>query len=83
VSTVTSQNATLLADFVVAAPLENKINTPFEMTVSAVNSAGQVLTNYTGTIYFSTNNLESDVLFPNGKKSYTFTSADKGKHTFA
>jgi hypothetical protein len=83
VSTVTSQNATLLADFVVAAPLDTKLNTPFEMTVSAVNSAGQILTNYTGTIYFSTNNLESDVLFPNGKTSYTFTSADKGKHTFA
>lgn len=81
-STVTSQNATTVADFVVSAPLETKINTPFEMTVTVVNSAGQTLKNYTGTIYFDTNNLEADVLYPNGKTAYTFTTTDQGKHTF-
>lgn len=82
VSTVTNQNATQLADFVISAPAEVKINTPFDFTVSAVNSAGQVLTNYLGTIYFDTNNLESDVTFPNTQQSYTFTAADKGIHKF-
>lgn len=82
VSTVTNQNATQLADFVISAPAEVKINTPFDFTVSAVNSAGQVLTNYLGTIYFDTNNLESDVIFPNTQQSYTFTAADKGIRKF-
>lgn len=82
VSTVTNQNASQVADFVISAPAEVKINTPFDITVSAVNSAGQVLTNYLGTIYFDTNNLESDVIFPNTQQSYTFTTADKGKRTF-
>lgn len=82
VSTVTNQNATQLADFVISTPVEVKINTPFDFTVSAVNSAGQVLTNYLGTIYFDTNNLESDVTFPNTQQSYTFTTADKGIHKF-
>jgi hypothetical protein len=82
VSTVTTQNATQVADFVISAPAEVKINTSFDVTVSAVNSAGQVLTNYLGTIYFDTNNLESDVMFPNTQQSYTFTAADKGKRTF-
>lgn len=82
VSTVTNQNATQVADFVISAPVEAKINTPFDITVSAVNSAGQILTNYLGTIYFDTNNLESDVIFPNTQQSYTFTAADKGKRTF-
>lgn len=64
----------------VTAPTESVINTPFDITVTIINSAGQVLTDYTGTIYFWTNNLEVDVLFPT--KSYTFTAADKGKKIF-
>ncbi len=52
------------------------------MTVSAMNSAGKVITNYTGTIYFDTNNIAADVVFPNTKKAYTFTAADKWVHIF-
>jgi hypothetical protein len=74
---VTNQNATQLADFVISTAAEVKINTPFDFTVSAVNSAGQILTNYLGTIYFDTNNLESDVTFPNTQQAYTFTGATK------
>lgn len=36
----------------VTAPTESVINTPFDITVTIINSAGQVLTDYTGTIYF-------------------------------
>jgi len=82
VNTVSAQSATQVADFVVTIPKDTKINTPFDITVSAVNSAGQVITNYTGTIYFGTNNLLVDVIFPNAKKEYTFTTADKGKRIF-
>ena len=76
-STVTTQNTNQVADFVVAVPQTVTKNTPFTMTVSAMNSAGKVITNYTGTIYFDTNNIAADVVFPNTKKSYTFTAADK------
>lgn len=82
VNTITHQNATQLADFVISTPIEVKTNTPFDFTVSAVNSAGQILTNYVGTIYFDTNNLESDVTFPNTQQAYTFTASDKGVRKF-
>ncbi len=68
----TSQKITAIS---VTAPKDAVINAPFDMTVSIMNNAGQVITNYTGTIYFGTNNLEVDVVFP--LKSYTFTAADK------
>lgn len=71
-----------MADFVISTPAEVKTNTAFDFTVSAVNSAGQILPNYLGTIYFDTNNLESDIIFPNTQQAYTFTAADKGTHKF-
>jgi hypothetical protein len=74
----TSQKITAIS---VTAPKDAVINAPFDMTVSIMNSAGQVITNYTGTIYFGTNNLEVDVVFP--LKSYTFTTADKWKKVFS
>ncbi|MCB9806318.1 hypothetical protein H6768_00120 [Candidatus Peribacteria bacterium] len=67
VSTVSAQNANQVADFVVTLPKDVKINTPFDISVTAVNSAGQTITNYIGTIYFTTNNILSDVVFPNTK----------------
>lgn len=76
-STVSAQSANQVADFTVTIPKEAKVNTPFTFTVSPVNSAGQVITNYTGMIYFGTNNLTADVTFPNAKAEYTFTTADK------
>lgn len=76
-STVSAQSANQVADFTVTIPKEAKVNTPFSITVSPVNSAGQVITNYTGRIYFGTNNLPADVTFPNAKAEYTFTAADK------
>lgn len=39
VSTVTNQNATQVADFVISAPAEVKMNTPFDITIKAVNKA--------------------------------------------
>ncbi len=40
-----------VASISVTAPAESPVNTPFDMTVSILNSAGQVITDYTGTIY--------------------------------
>lgn len=74
-TTTTQSSATKIASISVTAPKEAFTNTPFDVTVSIMNSAGQVITDYMGTIYLGTNNLEVDVLFP--LKSYTFTAADK------
>lgn len=45
------QAAKTIASISVTVPTESPINTPFDMTVSILNSAGQVITDYTGTIY--------------------------------
>lgn len=45
------QAAKTVASIGVTVPTESSINTPFDMTVSILNSAGQVITDYTGTIY--------------------------------
>ncbi len=74
-TTAPQSNTTKIASLAVVAPKESFTNTPFDMTVSVMNSAGQVITGYTGTVYLGTNNLEADVLFP--MKSYTFTTTDK------
>jgi len=71
----TTESSTKIAAINVTAPKESLTLTPFDMTVSIVNSAGQVIPSYTGTVYLGTNNLEADVIFP--VRSYTFTAADK------
>lgn len=41
-----------LAGFSVTIPKDVKTNTPFEITVKALDQYGATLTNYTGTVYF-------------------------------
>lgn len=41
-----------LAGFTVTVSKDVKINTPFEITVKAIDQSGSTLTNYTGTVYF-------------------------------
>jgi hypothetical protein len=53
--------------------------TPFSVTVTAENASGQTLTNYGGTIHFTTTDAGKGFALP---PDYTFTSADLGTHTF-
>jgi subtilisin-like proprotein convertase family protein len=46
--------------------------------VSALDPAGRAMTGYTGTVHFSSS--DTRALLP---ADYTFTSADRGRHTFA
>jgi len=48
------------------------------LTVTARDSGGNVATWYTGTVTFSSNDLQAAL-----PETYTFTAADKGVHTFA
>lgn len=46
-------------------------------TVTALNNAGNVLTDYTGTIHFSSSDYQAGL-----PADYQFTAADRGVHTF-
>jgi hypothetical protein len=53
---------------------------PFDLTVTAVDSFGQTALGYTGTVTFSATDPNPAVVLPS---DYTFTVADAGMHTFA
>jgi virginiamycin B lyase len=63
---------------ITAAP--NAISgTPFDITVTALWSAGNIDTNYQGTVILSSSDSYPGVL----PADYTFTSSDQGTHTFS
>jgi hypothetical protein len=66
------------AGLAIAAPAGAPIGTPVSITVSAVDAAGNQSTAYTGTVQFSSTDLQAGL--PN---TYTFTAADNGSHTFS
>jgi hypothetical protein len=65
--------------FLVVAPAAVSPNMPFDVTVTAVDQNGNVVTNYQGTISFLTTDSDPGVVLP---PNYTFTSADAGVHMF-
>jgi hypothetical protein len=65
--------------FVLAAPDTVSSGVPFDVTVTAVDPYGQVAVGYTGTVTFSTTDLDPGVVLP---ADYTFTPDDQGVHTF-
>jgi len=48
----TPQSPGVLNGFLVTTPGEVKVNTPFDITVKALDKKGNTLTNYAGTLYF-------------------------------
>jgi hypothetical protein len=67
-----------VSQFRITAPATVTALTPNTITVTALDAYGNQVTNYTGTIHFTS----SDVLalLP---ADYTFTAADNGQHTFS
>jgi streptogramin lyase len=61
----------------VTATSNTTAGAPFSVTVTALNSGGLTETSYTGTVHFGSN--DGQAVLPS---DYTFTTADKGKHTF-
>src|SRR5207245_11261062 len=47
-------------------------------TVTVKNSSGTTVTNYTGTVHFTSSDVQAGL-----PADYTFTALDKGVHTFA
>jgi WD40 repeat protein len=68
--------------FLIAAPPTAVSGTPFDVTVTALDSSGNIDTNYQGTVTFTTTDPDSGVLLP---ADYAFTvgdGGDNGVHTF-
>jgi WD40 repeat protein len=65
------------SQFIISAPASVTAGVPFNLTVKVEDAYGNVVTNYTGTIHFSSTDRMATL-----PKNYTFTAADKGVHTF-
>jgi hypothetical protein len=63
--------------FTVAAPASATVGTPFSITVTAWDAYNNIATNYTSTVAFTST--DSAAVLP---APYTYTTADKGVHTF-
>jgi hypothetical protein len=55
-------------------------DTPYDITVTAYDTYGNVATGYTGTVTFSSSDTNPNAVLP---ADYTFTAADAGTHTFS
>jgi hypothetical protein len=66
--------------FAIAAPAGVSSGTPFDVTITALDSYGNTDVNYQGTVTFSTSDSDPGVVLP---ADYTFTATDAGMHTFA
>ncbi len=66
-------------NFVVATPAASVAGAPVDVTVTAVDASGNVVTDYGGTVRVFT----SDPLAGGAFTSYTFTVADQGTHAFS
>ena len=67
-----------LDHFVVSAPATATAGSAFDVTVTAVDAAGNTVTGYTGTITFSS----TDAYAAFSPSSYTFLAGDYGTKTF-
>jgi hypothetical protein len=64
--------------FMITAPSSVNAGVALSLTLTALDAYGNVVSNYTGTVHFSSSDTKATL-----PKNYTFTAADKGVHTFA
>ena len=65
------------SQFIISAPASITAGVSFSLTLTVEDAYGNVVTNYAGTIHFSSTDRMATL-----PKNYTFTAADKGVHTF-
>ncbi len=70
-------NAAQVSQFAVSAPVDSTTGTPFSVTVTAEDAYGNLVSNYTGTVHFSST--DSAASLP---ANYAFQAADDGSHAF-
>ncbi len=77
-SAATAQStADIVTHFGVSAPSAATAGTPFAVTVTALDAAGNVTPGYLGTVHFASS--DTKALLP---ANYTFTATDQGIHSF-
>jgi Ca2+-binding RTX toxin-like protein len=79
-ATMVAVTPTAADHFRIDTPATVAPNTPFDVTVTALDPYGNVDVNYQGTVTFSTTDLDPAVMLP---ADYTFDATDNGIHTFA
>jgi predicted outer membrane repeat protein len=65
--------------FGITAPAQVTSNTPFDVTVTALDAYGHTAAGYQGTVTFSSSDPDPQVMLP---AAYTFMASDAGVHTF-
>lgn len=70
-------NPGVVASFSMSLPSASTAGTAFSVTVTAKDASGNTLSNYQGTVHFTST--DSQAVLP---ADYTFTAADAGSHTF-
>jgi sugar lactone lactonase YvrE len=78
-SATVTVSARAISQLVVSAAASATAGSPLDLTVTALDSAGNAVTGYSGTVSFSSSDSYPAVLPVN----YTFTSSDQGTHTFS
>ena len=63
--------------FVLSAPASVTAGVPFSLTVTVEDAYGNIVTDYTGTIHFTSSQRRKTL-----PANYTFTAGDAGVHTF-
>jgi hypothetical protein len=76
-ATVNVTAASAVTHFVISAPTNVSLGSPFNITVTALDANNQVVTTYTGTVHFTSS--DSAATLP---ADYTFTASDHGVHFF-
>ena len=70
-------NPAAASKFLISASASVSAGTAFSLTLEVEDAYGNIVTNYTGTVHFSST--DSKATLP---ANYTFTGADKGVHSF-
>jgi hypothetical protein len=71
-------NPTTATDFsVTASTSSTTAGSPFSLTATALDASGHTVTNYSGTVHFTSS--DGQAVLP---ADYTFTGSDQGVHTF-
>ena len=80
---ITVSSATNALDhFTISAPASATAGSSFgSVTVAAYDSQNQVITGYTGAVYFTSSDPQATIPYTVSNK-YTFTGGDAGQHTF-
>jgi hypothetical protein len=70
-------NPAAASQFILSAPSSVTAGASFNLTVTVQDAYGNVVTGYTGTVHFSSSDNRGTL-----PSNYTFTTTDKGVHTF-